>query len=220
MRLARSALNLSFYALAIFAANAHAAPPPAGTLMRVTATATFVPAGLTQSATISSNVVTATVATVEAAVLTQSQTVTRPPAATVVLSHVLTNTGNIASTYTMALVNRGPNCPASSLELGGLQLWRDSSNNGVQDPGDESIAINRPAALTLVPGQSVELLVRGTLPITAAGQACASLTATTGLNNIVVSNEDIITVGSGAILLLSKSAAFSGALIQSQSKIN
>ncbi len=58
---------------------AHAAPPPGGTVIRNVATATYVPAGLAQTETSSSNSVSANVLPVEALVLTQDQSVNRPP---------------------------------------------------------------------------------------------------------------------------------------------
>lgn len=204
----------------VLAVKATASPALAGASMRVTATATYVPNGYTQSETAVSNVVTAIVATVEAAVLTQSQIISRAPGSTVVLSHHLVNTGNIASTYTMRLSNRGENCPTSDLDLGSLQLLNDVNNNGVQDAADVAISINSPASITLAPAQEINLLVRGTLPLMTSGKACMSLVATSGLQTVSVSNQDVIAIATGAVLVLSKSANHGGGVVQGRSNIN
>ncbi|MRT32486.1 hypothetical protein FGX01_00910, partial [Xylella fastidiosa subsp. multiplex] len=75
------------------AMQANAAPVSAGTIIRNVATATYLPGGLAQTENIASNEVIAAVLPVEALVLTQDQSVSRPPASIVTLSHLLTNTG-------------------------------------------------------------------------------------------------------------------------------
>ena len=91
---------------------AHAAPAPGGTVIRNVATATYVPAGLLQTETSNSNGVSVNVLEVEALLLTQDQTVSRPPGTGATLSHLIANTGNVPSAYRFSLANNGAGCPA------------------------------------------------------------------------------------------------------------
>lgn len=199
---------------------AQAAPPPAGTVIRSIATATYVPAGLTQTETISSNEVIATVLAVESLVLTQDQSVSRPPSSIVTLSHLLSNTGNVASSYTLALVNNGGGCAADTLDLTALRVVRDLNNNGVVDAGDPVVPIGAAGALTLQPGQTAALLVQGTIPTSATGAACVALTATTALQGLSAVNRDTVSVGTAAALTLVKSASYPGLVVPGQTRID
>lgn len=190
--------------------NAHAEPAPGGTIIRNVATATYVPAGLLQTETSSSNGVSANVLAVESLLLTQDQAVSRPPASTVTLSHVLSNTGNVPSSYTLGLANNGAGCPADTLDLSSLRVVRDGNNNGVVDAADAVLPLGVGGALVLQPGQSVALLVQGVVPTAASGNACVALSATTALQNIVAVNRDTVNVGDLAVLALTKSASYPG----------
>nr|WP_295382916.1 hypothetical protein [uncultured Pseudacidovorax sp.] len=197
------------------------AAAPAGTVLQVVATATYVPAGYTQSETVSSNGVTLTVLPTEALVLTQAQSVTRPPGMQVVLSHLLTNTGNVRSSYTLGWANGGAGCPSSAaLSLGSLQLVRDLNSNGAADSAEPVLALNTPGALVLNPGETATLLAVGTLPTAASGAVCATLSATTVLQGQSASNRDVIEIGNVAVLSLIKSASYSTPLQPGISRID
>ncbi|WP_261803283.1 DUF11 domain-containing protein [Variovorax sp. PAMC26660] len=200
--------------------GAHAAPAPGGTVIRNVATATYVPAGLLQTETSSSNGVSANVMAVESLLLTQDQAVSRPPASIVTLSHVLTNTGNVPSTYTLGLVNNGAGCPADTLDLSSLRVVRDGNNNGVVDAADPVLPLGVGGALALQPGQGVALLVQGTVPAVAMGSACVALTATTALQNISAVNRDTVNVGDLAVLALTKSASYPGIVEPGNTRID
>lgn len=168
--------------LSLAPGSAHAAQPAGGTVLRVIATATYIPTGLTQTETVSSNLLTVSVASVESLTLTQDQALTMPPGAQLTLSHQLTNTGNVSSSYKLAWGNGGGTCPSSAtLALSSLKLVRDTNANGVADGSEPVLALNTANALTLAPGESVTLLAVGTVPMTATGSLCATLTATTVL---------------------------------------
>ncbi len=64
--------------LSLAPGSAHAAQPAGGTVLRVIATATYIPTGLTQTETVSSNLLTVSVASVESLTLTQDQALTMP----------------------------------------------------------------------------------------------------------------------------------------------
>ncbi|MBO9644320.1 MAG: DUF11 domain-containing protein, partial [Pseudacidovorax sp.] len=197
------------------------AAAPGGTVLRVVATATYVPAGYTQTETVSSNGVVLTVLPTEAISLTQDQSITRPPGMQVALSHLLINTGNVRSSYTLGWANGGPGCPSSAaLGLGSLKLVRDVNGNGVVDAGEPVLALNTQGALTLDPGEYASLLAVGTMPTAASGAVCATLSATTALQGVSASNRDVIEIGNVAVLNLIKSASYTAPLQPGVSRID
>ena len=201
-------------------AQVSAAPVPAGTVIRSTATATYTPGGLAQTETISSNEVIAVVLPVEALALTQDQSVDRPPASIITLSHLLTNTGNVASTYTLRLANNGGGCSADTLDLAALRVVRDGNNNGVADPADPPVVLDAAGALVLQPGEVVALLVQGTAPNVPSGQACVNLSATTAQQGLSAVNRDTVTVGAAAALILTKSASYPSLVVPGQTRVD
>ena len=203
---------------AVAAAGAHAASTtvPAGFIIRSIASVTYVPAGFAQTETVDSNVALAMVVAVEALTLTQSQNVIRPPSVPVTLSHLLSNTGNTPSSYTLSLVGGQPGCvgnSTNSITLAGLRLVRDTNNNGVVDSGEPQIPLNTAGALTLEAGEMANLLIQGSTPSLNAGAACLALTATTALQAQTVTNNDVVTLGNNAVLTLTKSASYPGQVI-------
>jgi len=191
----------------------HCHPAPAGSIIRNVASATYVPTGYTQTETVSSNAVLASVRAVESLTLTQSQNVTRPSTIVVTLSHLLTNTGNTPSSYTLNFTNDGPGCAADTADLANIRLVRDTNNNGIADPGEPTIALNTPGVLTLEPGAIATLLVQGTTPAALDKIACVTLTATTALQALTATNNDVVTIGSNAALTLTKTASYPGQVI-------
>ncbi|WP_409052578.1 OmpA family protein [Variovorax sp. GrIS 2.14] len=206
--------------LLVGSALVQAAPAPGGAVIRNVATGTYVPAGFSQTETTNSNAVLATVLPVEALVLTQDQSVTRPPAAVVTLSHLLTNTGNVASSYTLNFSNNGVGCSPDTLDLSSLRIVRDTNNNGVVDSSDPVIVLNSGGALVLQPGETASLLVQGTIPAVGAGNACMALVATTAMQNLSAVNHDVVTVGNVAVIAISKSATYPGLVIPGTTRID
>ena len=200
---------------------ARAAQPLGGTVLRMTATASYIPAGLTQVETVSSNLLTLNVASVEALTLSQDQALAMPPGAQVTLSHQLTNVGNITSSYKLAWGNGGGTCPSSATQsLSGMKLVRDTNANGVADGSEPVLALNTAGALTLAPGESVTLLALGTVPTVASGSLCATLTATTASQGVTDSNRDSIDIANVAVLSLNKSAVYTSPLQAGLSRID
>ncbi|MDB5929174.1 MAG: conserved repeat domain protein [Polaromonas sp.] len=199
---------------------AQAVPAQAGTAIRNVASATYVPAGFTQVETADSNHVLVTVQAVEMLSLTQDQSVVRPPNVQVTLNHLLTNTGNVRSDYTIGFVNSGAGCPTPILSLGALRVLRDLNNNGVADAGDPVVALGISGSITLQPGETAGLLVQGTLPAASAGSACTLLTATTAATAATATNRDIITISNAAVLSLTKSASYPGVVVPGVTRID
>jgi hypothetical protein len=218
-RAAPAALVLCVLAMFV-GTSVRAAPPPAGTVIQGTATASYVPAGFTQTETVSSNTVFAVVLPVEALVLTQDQSVARPPGTVVTLSHLLTNTGNVASSYTLSFVNNGAGCAADTLDLSALRIVRDSNNNGVVDANDPALGSGVAGTLSLQPGETASLLVQGTIPDAPNGSACLTLSATTALQGLVAVNHDTVTIVGTAVISLIKSASYPGSVVPGQTRID
>lgn len=203
-----------------WAPGVQARPVPAGTTISNMASATYVPAGYTQTETISSNSVSLEVTAVEALTLTQSQSLVRPPGATVMLSHLLSNVGNTPSSYTFALTNNGPGCAGTTYALTNVQLVRDNNNNGTLDPADPAMTLGQPAVLSLQPGEVASLLVVGTVPSLANGTACLALSTTSTLQARSALNNDTVTVGSRGMLVLTESASYGGLVVPGVSDIS
>ena len=200
--------------------SAQATPALGGSTLTSVATATYVPNGYTQTETVSSNSMSIIVMSVEALTLTQSQSVTRPPSASIALSHLLTNIGNTPSSYTLALTNNGTGCDADTFDLSSLQVVRDNNNNGVVDPADPVLTLATPGVLTLKPGEIASLLVVGNTPNVASGTACLALEVTTVLQALSAVNNDTVILGNNAVLNLTKSASYSGLVLPGVSDIN
>jgi len=207
-------------ALLAGSALVQAAPAPAGMVIRNVATATYVPDGFAQTETTQSNTVLTTVLPVEALMLTQDQSVTRPPGSTVTLSHLLTNTGNVASSYAFNFGNNGAGCSPDTLDLSTLRIVRDANNNGVIDTGDQVVALNSAGEMVLQPGQTASLLVQASIPTVAAGSACLRLMATTASQQLSAVNHDIVTVGDMAVIVITKSATYPGLVIPGSTRVD
>lgn len=204
----------------IGAGQAFAAMPAAGTVISSTASASYVPGGYTQIETSHSNTTNIVVAAVEALQLTQDLNVTRPAGAQFTLTHLLTNMGNVSSSYTLNLANNAAGCAADSFDFGALSLVRDLNNNGVVDANEAAIVLGSPGALTLAPGQSAMLLVRGTVPSAVSGSACLGVSAISALQGQSAINRDVVTISNAAVLSLNKSAVVRGFIVPGQSQID
>ena len=150
-------------------AAAQPAPLPAGTVTRNAGRGTYVPAGFMEAEIVTSNAVIATVRPVESLMLTEDQAVSRPPGSIATLSHLLKNTGNVESRYSIALGNNGSGCAADTADLGSLRVVHDVNANGVVDGGEPALALNAPNVLQLQPDETAALLIQGTVPGTANG---------------------------------------------------
>jgi uncharacterized repeat protein (TIGR01451 family) len=171
-----------------------AAPPPAGTVITSTSTATYIDQASGQTIHLSSNTADITVAALEALTLTASQTLATPLGAPFTLSHVLTNTGNATTSFliTTSLPAGGGFTPAN------LEVIEDLNGNGRADPGEP--VIPQGGAITLAAGQAMSLLITGTVPATAlVGQSAQIvLTGTSSLQGATASNTDTLNATGGA----------------------
>src|ERR1700687_925689 len=176
---------------------AQAAPVPAGTLISNTAGDSFVDQASGVSVSLRSNTVNATVAPLEALTLTANQSVPLAAGAPFTVSHLLTNTGNTTTSYSVTVT-----LPAGAgFTPANLQVGEDLNASGRADPGEPVIA--QGGSVTLASGQSVNLLLTGMIPAAAlAGQSAQiMLTATSSLQGATASNTDTLNVTSSAAVL-------------------
>ncbi|RNF85235.1 OmpA family protein [Montanilutibacter psychrotolerans] len=198
-----------------------ATAPAAGTTISNQALGSYVPAGYTQQETTSSNTVHASVQAVEALLLTQDQTIARTPGSTARFAHLLTNTGNIASTYTLTISPGGSGCPGTTFELSGLKVHLDLNGNGSIDRDDPAITLGAPAAISLSPGRIASLIVEGNVPTSVtSGQACFTLTATANASGRFANNVDVTTVRNAAVIWLTKSASHPGIVVPGSTQVD
>ena len=144
--------------LLLFWVVAQAAPAPAATVISNTATGTFIDSASGLSVRLNSNTVNTTVTALEALTLTASQNLLIATGAPFTISHTLTNTGNIATTYliTVGVVPGGAFVPVN------LQVVLDVNANGRADLGEPVIATG--GVVSLAPGLSANLLITGQAP--------------------------------------------------------
>lgn len=194
------AASLAVGSMAGFGAQA-LAQTAAGTLIKNLATVTYEDEnGNSYSA--QSNEAVVTVAPVYSATIENDNNLTGAPGQTVYFPHTLSNTGNIADTFTAAATNGGV-------------VYLDDNNNGQPDPGESIVT----GPISIPAGDQVSLVVALAVPTAAANGSTldTDLTATstngatvtdTGANadGTDGTNEDEVTVSTGPVLVLNKSS--------------
>ena len=133
--------------------------------------------------------------------LVSDQQITALPGAPVAFRHQLSNCGNMLSTVSLSAATLS----GSNFTTKDLALYRDLNNNGILDPGEPVIADTD--QLTLAPGETVGLLLTGTVPDTPvpSGTSRLLLSARTKYGTST-SNTDTIIVKRPAVLEMSKTA--------------
>ncbi|MDX2220915.1 MAG: hypothetical protein SF172_18005 [Burkholderiales bacterium] len=167
--------------------SAHAAPL-AGTTIGNQAAATYTD-GSAIPRTATSNTVNTVVQQVASFTLTATQTRTSAPGAPISYSHTITNTGNGADSFNLAVANNG----GDDFDLTGLTILTDTNCDGV---GEGAITSIGPlAAFT----GSACVVVQGNVPGTATSgqQSLVTITATSVFNNAVTQNNVDTTVVTG-----------------------
>ena len=173
----------------------------AGTLIKNLATVTYEDEnGNSYSA--QSNEAVVTVAPVYSATIENDNNLSGAPGQTVYFPHTLTNTGNIADTFTVAADNGGV-------------VYLDDNNNGQPDPGEAIVT----GPVSVPAGDQVSLVVALAVPTTAAdGSTLATELTVSSTNGATVTdiganvdatdgtNDDTVTVSTGPVLVLNKSS--------------
>lgn len=177
------------------------AAPRAGTVIQNVAVAQFRDADSGVPVSLRSNVVEVSVAPVEGIDLADDRTLAVLAGSVVSFAHILTNTGNVETRYTLAFANLG----GDDFELSNVALVLDANGNGLADPGETELGDG--ATLTLAPGAAAALVLSGVVPGTVlAGQdARLTLSATGSSPAVTDANTDTARVAAAAVLAVSKS---------------
>jgi len=123
-----------------------------------------------------SNTVRAVVQPLESVGLVDPRTAGISPGLPFAFAHRLTNSGNDTFDFRIDAAN----ATGDAFDAIGLTLVQDRNGNGAQDAGDTPIALG--GVITLGPGASADLLLAGSVPISAPGSAVAWITlSVTGL---------------------------------------
>jgi uncharacterized repeat protein (TIGR01451 family) len=193
--------------LLLFWALAQAAPTPAATVIRNTASGTFIDSVSGLSTRLTSNTVNTTVTALEALTLTTSQNLLIATGAPFSISHTLTNTGNIATNYLMNVSV----APGSTFLPVNVQVVFDTNGNGRADAGEPVIAAG--GLVPLAPGLSANLLVTGQVPGGAAPGQTAEivLAAASQGQGARITNTDSLNLTNGAAVQVSLAASSASA---------
>ncbi len=133
--------------------------------------------------------------------LEQTQDNTQPAISgePVYFSHTISNTGNVADTYTLSAVN----LLNDNGDLENLKIYLDLNGDGLVNPGEPEISRTE----LLQPGASINVVVVGTVPSSAmiGDQYSIQLISTSVQDSSVQkSNTDIVSVDTGALIRLSR----------------
>ncbi|MBS0482867.1 MAG: DUF11 domain-containing protein [Proteobacteria bacterium] len=167
---------------AVAASPALASGVPAGTSIQNTATATYNSGSATN--TVTSNTVAVTVdQLIDVAVAGLNSAPVPASSSPAVLTYSVTNTGNGPSTFTLAA---DPNVSGNSYNGTIQQVVIDSNNNGVYDPGTDTVYTTGSATPLINADGSIKVFVLVGLPASGATDNTTSqvkLTATSSIGN-------------------------------------
>ena len=199
-RLRRAALSLAWVVAGATLGAAAIAAPLAGSVIGNQASATYTDASAVPRIS-TSNTVQTIVQQVSSFTLVADQSRPAAPGQTVYFPHTLTNTGNGTDTFNLATVD-----VAGGFGFGAIQIFADVNGDGVPD---NATAITSTGALAA--SGVFQFVVAGTVPGGATSGATDSITITAtdvtpaGGTAAPVVNTDGVTVGSNAVLNVTKS---------------
>lgn len=133
----------------------------------------------------------------EAGLLLSDQRQRRTAGNSVTLKHRLVNTGNSITAYNLRLENHAND----QFDIDPLLLVHDLNENGEPDSGEPTVT-----SIELLPGQAVELLISGVVPVDASGLSKIDVVAYRG-DIEFARNTDTVEVTAGAVLVLSLEAS-------------
>lgn len=188
--------------VALVSTLAYAVAPPANTQIGNQASATYTDASNTQRTATSNVVVTVVQQVASFTLTTDGQGKPASPGGQVVFPHTLTNTGNGADTFTLAVAN---NSSGDNFDLTTLTLYADANGDGV---ADNSTPITSTGALAS--GATFKFVASGIVPGSATATQTAAISVTalgtaTGTPAPLQTNTDTTTVTSNAVINVTKS---------------
>lgn len=179
----------------------NSALPLAGTIISNMAVGEYIEEGTTVVQTSRSNLVETTIVPVYAFRLEADRSIEAVRGAIVYFSHELRNTGNIADSYTLSLID-----PAGGLEFADEAIYFDRNRDGL--PDGEALTPAQLAALPLQAGESIGLVIAATVPvagvvgtnypnslsISAESNSDSSLQTLTNQDSITVTDDGVVAV--------------------------
>ena len=198
-RLRRAALSLAWVVAGATLGAAAIAAPLAGSVIGNQASATYTDASAVPRIS-TSNTVQTIVQQVSSFTLVADQSRPAAPGQTVYFPHTLTNTGNGTDTFNLATVD-----VAGGFGFGAIQIFADVNGDGVPDNATPITSTGALAASGVF-----QFVVAGTVPGAATSGATDSITITAtdvtpaGGTAPAVVNTDVVTVGSNAVLNVTK----------------
>lgn len=162
----------------IAVAPAQAAGTAAGTKIDNTASATYTPPGGGNEVTVPSNTVSLTVdelLDVTVASADPGDVVTTPSATNQVTTFAVTNTGNGSEAFTLAAISA---IGGDDFDPTVTSIVLDTNNNGVYDPGQDTVYTTGANDPVLAPDASVTVFVLSTTPAGASDAQRAELRLT------------------------------------------
>ena len=178
------------------------ASPEPGTVLRNQAIMTYFDPLEAQVVTLRSNVAQVIVAEYIALTLDDDKQRLAAPGQWVNIEHRLTNVGNVFDTYQLVLENLS----GDNWDLTNSEVYIDTNGNGLVDAGEQPVT----QVPQLMPGESISLIVAGTVPSAATmGDVIdVRLTAISERDSQVMDLvNDRITVQDGAAIVLNKAAS-------------
>lgn len=155
---------------------------------------------------IDSNPVSLTIQAVKALSLTSNQAQVGLIGAKLNFPHVLTNTGNVADSYALSLVQASND----NYDLADVAVYADRDQNGI--PDDNINLLANATTISLDAGQSMAVVIAGTIPTTVSNsnQAKFTLTATsTTQSGLAQTVNDSAQVIDDAVILVTKAQSLS-----------
>ena len=194
--------GLAVSAIALVAGAALAAPPPADTVIGNQAAATYTSNG--ETFTVQSNLVETVVNEVFEVTLATDQTRDGAPGSLVFFPHAITNNGNTDDVFDLTTAVAGG---TDDFPLTAIEIFPDRDQDGVPD----SLT---PITVTpsLLAGESFGIVVRATVPSTAAPTETTDFTVTAtsqGNPAVTQTNTDVVSITSDGIIDLLKDQALS-----------
>ena len=182
---------------------AHAVAPLAGSTLNNQAKIDYFDTGAGFNNTLFSNTVKVIVQPVEKVLVAPPITIYRAPGSFASLPFIVTNTGNVASTYALTFSNTS----GDSYDLTGLTLYRDSNGNGIVDPNEPILGFG--GTVNLPVGQSANFVLQGLVDATVPpGQtSLINITATSQAQSVTQTLTDTVITAFGAAIQLSKNVS-------------
>ena len=183
----------------VLALAAHAAAPPAGTVIGNRAAATYTNAS-GDTVSITSNEVETVVQQVAGLTLASDSSETAAPGGKVFLPHQITNEGNGTDSYSLSAIET---VPGGAFDFTGIRVYPDADFDGV---ADTNVPIT--ATPVLAAGDTFGILIEADIPASAATGTAQDITVTaiSAFNGSATSvNTDTITISADAITELTKS---------------